>query len=356
MKILLTGACGFVGSRVAESLKSAQGDLEIIGLDNFSRPGSETNRVRLNRLGIKTTHADIRMTSDLGGLPKVDWVIDAAANPSVLAGIDQKVSPRQLFEHNLLGTLEVLEYCRSIGAGLILLSTNRVYSIAALNALPLQVTRNGFVLDDSKGLPNGVSPAGIDSLFDTSPPISLYGTSKLASELLALEYGAAFGLPVWINRCGLLAGAGQFGTAENGIISYWIHGHCSGARLRYTGYEGLGYQTRDVLHPRDLTALIRKQMSTARSQGRRLYTAGGGSDNAISLAQLTDWCNSRFPANLPEPDLRPRPFDVPWLVMDNSDVHHEFGWEPETSLSEILSEIAEHAEATPGWLQVCAGQ
>ena len=49
------------------------------------------------------------------------------------------------------------------------------------------------------------------------------GASKLASEQLILEYGNSFDFPVWINRCGVLAGAGQFGKADQGIFSYWIH-------------------------------------------------------------------------------------------------------------------------------------
>src|SRR5207247_9786355 len=59
----------------------------------------------------------------------------------------------------------------------------------------------------------------------TTPPVSLYGSTKLASEFIALEYGGAFGLPVWINRCGVLAGAGQFGTPDQGIFAFWINSY-----------------------------------------------------------------------------------------------------------------------------------
>ncbi len=51
------------------------------------RPGSEINRARLRKLGVKFFHGDIRVASDFEALPAVDWVIDAAANPSVLAGV-----------------------------------------------------------------------------------------------------------------------------------------------------------------------------------------------------------------------------------------------------------------------------
>src|SRR5262249_10104489 len=160
------------------------------------------------------------MPSDFETLAKADCVIDAAANPSVLAGRRQEFTSRQLFEHNLAGIVNILEYCKKYEATLMLLSSSRVYSIPILESLPLKVCGNAFQLDDSRELPCGVSRRGIDSAFSTAPPVSLYGSMKLASEAVALEYGAAFGFGVWINRCGVLAGAGQFGTPDQGIFSY----------------------------------------------------------------------------------------------------------------------------------------
>src|SRR6202051_2442898 len=132
MKVLISGACGFTGSHIARYLIESHEGITLVGLDNLARPGSETNRLPLKRLGVQLFHGDIRMSSDLETLPHVDWVIDAAAQPSVLAGRDGKTSPRQLLEHNLLGKINLLEYCRASRAGFILLSTSRVYSIPAL--------------------------------------------------------------------------------------------------------------------------------------------------------------------------------------------------------------------------------
>src|SRR6516162_6105544 len=137
MQVLITGVAGFVGSTIAHGLRESLAGIEVIGLDSFIRPGSETNRAALGRAGVRVIHADVRQASDFETLPAVDWVIDAAANPSVLAGVDGRTSSRQLVEHNLGGTVNVLEYCRQSGAGLILLSTSRVYSITALSSLPL---------------------------------------------------------------------------------------------------------------------------------------------------------------------------------------------------------------------------
>ena len=139
MKLLITGICGFVGSSLAKCLLERREELSIYGIDNLMRPGSETNRRKLQTLGVRFFHGDIRAASDFEALPAADWVIDAAANPSVLAGVTGGFSSRQLFEHNLAGILNVLEYCKAHKAGLLLLSTSRVYSIPALVSLPLRV-------------------------------------------------------------------------------------------------------------------------------------------------------------------------------------------------------------------------
>ena len=108
MKILITGVAGFAGNAIAKALLNIYSNLQIVGLDNFSRRGSELNISDLTNLGINLIRGDIRSQSDIDDLPKVDWVIDCAANPSVLAGIDGKSSSRQLMEHNLLGTINCL--------------------------------------------------------------------------------------------------------------------------------------------------------------------------------------------------------------------------------------------------------
>jgi CDP-paratose 2-epimerase len=161
---------------------------------------------------------------------------------------------------------------------------------------------------------------------------------------MALEYGAAFDFPVWITRCGVLAGAGQFGTPAQGIFAYWINAHLRRRPMRYIGFEGAGYQTRDAFHPRDLAALLVAQMRTARTDGRRIYTAGGGPSNSMSLAQLTAWCDERFGRHAPASDKEPRKFDIPWVVMDNAKI--------EMPLGTILEGIAQHANDHPDWLEV----
>jgi CDP-paratose 2-epimerase len=355
MRILITGVCGFVGSALAEFLLERTEGIQVVGIDNLMRPGAETNRTRLQRMGVQFSHADLRAASDLADLPPVDWVIDAAANPSALAGLGSAGSSRRLFEHNLAALANVLEFCKAHRAGLLLLSSSRVYSIPALAAIPLQVRDQAFTLDLSAPLPRGLSPCGVGADFSTAHPVSLYGATKLASEVMALEYGSTFGFPVWVTRCGVLAGGGQFGTPDQGIFAYWINAHLRRRPLRYIGFNGRGYQARDAFHPRDLAALLAAQMNTTRADGQRVYTSGGGMDNVMSLAQLTAWCDERFGRHAPAVEIEPRPFDIPWIAMDNRDAANDFDWSLNTPLSAILEQIATHAENHPEWLDVSAG-
>ena len=231
----------------------------------------------------------------------------------------------------------------------------------------------------------GLTSKGISEEFSTEPPVSLYGASKRCVELLAMEYGEAFGFPVWINRCGVLAGKGQFGKADQGIFSFWIRSWKENRPLRYIGFDGRGEQVRDCLHPKDLVPVLKKQMASKVEGGRgqvegfvnvkvnvkedskaesgrqpsfapnlassggategfgvdrRICNFGGGVGNSCSLAQLSAWCEQRFGARKVESDPKPRPYDLPWVVMDSSRAKRMWGWKVQTRMDQIFEEIA----------------
>ncbi|NQT16033.1 MAG: NAD-dependent epimerase/dehydratase family protein [Planctomycetes bacterium] len=353
MKLLITGVCGFVGATLARGFRELSADYEVVGIDNLSRPGSWINRDPLERLGVEMRHGDIRNASDVDALPESDWVLDAAANPSVLAGTDGTISSRQLVEHNLDGTINLLEYCKKRSAGFVLLSTSRVYSIPPLAGLQMEEVCGELRPVEEQVFPKGISSRGVAEEFSTAPPVSLYGATKLASEQLALEYGLAFGFPVWINRCGVMAGAGQFGHPAQGIFAYWIHSFRESRPLRYLGFGGTGFQVRDCLHPRDIASLLDQQFhEPLKSTKPRVLNLSGGVGSSMSLRSLSDWCMDRFgPADIAGSD-KLRQFDIPWMVLDNSLAASVWSWNPTTGAHDILEEIALHAERNPTWLDI----
>jgi len=357
MKILITGICGFAGSEIARSLLAHREGIALAGLDNLSRRGSETNVEPLRKLGVDLRIGDVRDRSFLETLPRADWILDCAANPSVLAGVDGSGS-RDLVDQNLYGTVNLLELCKMWSAGFTLLSTSRVYSILPLANLPLKESPTRFEPAPLQSAPvTGFSPRGIAESFSTTPPVSLYGSTKVCSEMLALEYGEAFGFPVWINRCGVLAGPGQFGKADQGIFSYWIHSWKSGRPLRYIGFNASGKQVRDCLHPGDIVPVLLKQTT---SQSPRVVNLSGGSANSMSLLELSAWCRDRLGPSPSEFHISKsdpgelRPYDIPWLVLDSALASKTWDWVPSMPLNGILEKIALHAAENPGWLDLVA--
>jgi CDP-paratose 2-epimerase len=342
VKICVTGVAGFVGSQLAKSLKAAMSGVELLGIDNLSRRGSEGNLKSLAAIGCKFIHGDVRSADDIAAIPACDWIIDCAAIPSVIAGLGGDSA--QLVGHNLTGTLNLLEKCRRDRAGLILLSTSRVYSIPALLAIPLKRQGTRFVVVPEGRFPAGSTTDGISDAFSTAAPVSLYGATKLASEIMALEYSATYGFPLWINRCGVIAGPGQFGKIDQGVISFWMYQWLCDRPLSYIGFGGHGHQVRDFLSPMDLAELVSLQLADPNRRCPKTVNVGGGLECSISLAELSEYCARRFGAArtlgcVPET----RAFDVPYYVTDNAHVKQYWSWTPRIGREKILDSIADWA-------------
>jgi len=343
VKVLITGAAGFVGRKMAEYFKQFEPEAELIGIDNLSRRGSEFNIEALKKIGCSFVYGDIRSKEDIDDLPKVDWVVDCAANPSVLAGLQGGTLP--LINNNLTGTIYLLEKCKRDNAGFIMLSTSRVYSINELNAIPLEEKPDSFGIAASSQYPTGFSALGVAENFSTGAPISLYGSTKLASEILALEYHYTFGFPVWINRCGVIAGPGQFGKIDQGIFSFWIYQYLLNKPLSYIGFGGTGRQARDLFHPYDVFRMIQQQIKTPVASSPKVLNLGGGVHNTYSLAQLDAFCKQHINAGKEINRVTDnRSFDIPLYVTDFSVAKNVWGWEPTISGEAILQEILTYAK------------
>jgi CDP-paratose 2-epimerase len=349
-RFLVTGGAGFVGSALALRLAAEHGGAAVTAFDNLCRRGSELNLPRLTRAGVRFVHGDLRNAEDLAAAGPAEWILDCAALPSVQAGY---VGPlRPVIDSNLIGSIACLEHALSSGAGLLFLSTSRVYPIAALRALPLEIRGDRLALArGSAG--TGWSEHGIAGDFPLAGARSLYGATKLCSEILIDEYRAMRGLRAISLRCGVIAGPWQQGRVDQGFVSLWAARHRYGGRLDYLGFGGDGRQVRDVLHIDDLCDLVALLMRDATRFTGRDLCAGGGPEHSVSLRELSALLALRCGRRV-EIGSRPEthPSDIPWFVTDNRAITAATGWAPRRGIPQLLDDVlawldAERAQLEP---------
>jgi len=336
MRVLITGGAGFVGASLAERFRREDSAAEVVVFDNLMRRGSELNLSKFRRAGIRFVHGDVRIPEDLRAVPgEFDVFIEASAEPSVLAGADGDA--HYVLQTNLGGTLNCLEFARRRAERFIFLSTSRVYSIDPLREIRLRETASRFAIAAGQRLP-GVSARGITEEFPVHLPRSFYGATKLASEMMIQEYSRFYGLRATIDRCGVIAGPGQFGKPDQGVFTYWIAGHRFGKALRYTGFGGHGKQVRDLLHPEDLFRLIRRQLAARRLSGE-IFNVGGGAGGSTSLRELTILCREATGRRVPISQVgRTNAFDVPVYISDCRKAARVFGWKPKIPVARIVQD------------------
>jgi CDP-paratose 2-epimerase len=341
--ILITGGAGFVGSNLALRLKKDLPAARIVALDNLKRRGSEFNVSRLRDENVDFVHGDIRMPKDLATAgPSFDLILECSAEPSVLAGVDG--NPSYVLQTNLTGTLNCLEVAREHGADFVFLSTSRVYPVRHLRNLNYVESGPRFELTDAQDVP-GASQTGISEAFPLDGSRTLYGATKLASELVIAEYQETYGLRTLINRCGVITGPWQMGKVDQGVFALWLLAHHFNRPLSYIGYGGTGRQVRDLLHVDDLYDALAIQLDHLDDLQGETFNLGGGRPCSLSLRETTALCEEITGKTIEmSADPEERTGDIPIYLTDNSRLHDATGWKPAYDPEEVLAD-------TYAWIQ-----
>lgn len=341
--VLITGGAGFVGSNLAIDLKNCYPEIRVVAFDNLKRRGSELNISRLRAKGIEFIHGDIRCSEDITSCGAFDLLIDCSAEPSVHAGMQD--DPLSIVNTNLVGTLNCAEAARINNAAFLYLSTSRIYPIKMLNSLDWKETSSRFVWRGNDNL-GGFNSHGVSEDFPLTGARSLYGATKLASELILREYAFAYGLPLLINRCGIIAGPWQMGKIDQGVVTLWVVSHLFRRRLRYTGFGGKGKQVRDMLHVSDLSKLILKQLDQPEVWDGRVYNVGGGYDVSASLLELTEFCIAATGNKISITGTKETSeVDLRIYITDARKAQNDFSWKPNKGVDQIVVDIISWAQS-----------
>lgn len=286
-KLLVTGSSGLIGSEVVSHF--ATEGWEVHGVDNnmradFFGPQGDT-RWNLRRLqeaypsfhhhevDIRNRTAVLELLRDL----KPTATIHAAAQPSHDLAASR---PFDDFDVNAVGTLNLLESARLAcpESPFVHMSTNKVYGDAP-NEIPLRELDKRWDYAD---------PAYADGIRETfridQSKHSLFGASKVASDVLVQEYGRYFNMPTCCLRGGCLTGPNHSGVELHGFLSYLIKCNLEGRTYRVFGYKGK--QVRDNIHSHDVVAFMRRFIDSPRKG--EVYNLGGGRANSISILEAFD--------------------------------------------------------------------
>jgi CDP-paratose 2-epimerase len=285
--ILITGSNGLIGSEVC--LYFGQRGFDVHGIDNNQRavffgPQGDTrgNQCRLERRLSRFKHheLDVRDRAGLESLVREvhpGLIVHAAAQPSH----DRAAAiPFDDFDTNAVGTLNLLEaarrHCRD--SPFIHMSTNKVYGDAP-NRIPLKELPTRWDYDDvafEHGIP--------ESLTVDQSTHSLFGVSKLASDLLVQEYGRYFDMPTCCLRGGCLTGPHHAGVELHGFLSYLVRCNVEGQPYTIYGYKGK--QVRDNIHAEDVAGFMYHFYLSPRSA--EVYNLGGGKENSCSILEAIE--------------------------------------------------------------------
>jgi CDP-paratose 2-epimerase len=303
-------------------------------LDNCSRAGTERNRAHLESLGnehLDLVEGDVRDAELVAGLSAdADAIFHLAAQVAVT---DSVRDPRNDFEVNALGTLNVLEGARLSGRSplVVYTSTNKVYG--GLDDLEVVGNHRRYELP---ALPAGVPE---NRPVDFHSP---YGCSKGAADLYAIDYARIYSIPTVVLRQSCIYGPWQYGNEDQGWMAHFLIRALHGEPITLYGD---GRQVRDVLFVDDLLELYDATIDRRAEIAGRVYNVGGGPALTVSLLEFLDHLRDAESLEVAVGFSGWRPGDQRVYVSDVARVGAELGWTPSTSVADGTRRLREWLES-----------
>ena len=336
MKVFITGGAGFIGCNLANH-HLRQGH-QVIIFDNLSRKGTATNLAWLQEnYDDKLTfiRGDIRDFDALQtAVPSdMDRLYHMAGQVAVTTSV---VDPREDFEINALGTLNVLEAVRTIAPHAIVFyaSTNKVYG--SMEGIAVVEEEKRYRYSD---LPFGISE---EQPLDFHSP---YGCSKGCGDQYVRDYARIYGLRTVVFRQSCIYGTRQFGIEDQG----WVAHFCIAARLgRQISIYGTGKQVRDVLWIDDLVAAYESAAAHIDIAAGQIYNIGGGPENTMSIwTEFGPLLEKLAGHPIPVTYSDWRPGDQPVYISDIRKAEQELGWHPLVSMPAGIERLWKWIDANP---------
>lgn len=291
-RVLVTGGCGFVGRSVVRAFLAAGARVTV--LDRVEFPATEGVRSLVGELTDAAT-LDAAFEAD-----QLDGVVHLAAITSVLRSAE---APQQTFDVNVAVTQGLLERCRTHGVGRFLLaSTNAV-----------------------------VGDVGTDVITERIPlrPLTPYGATKAACEMLLSGYAGAYGLATAALRFTNIYGPGM--EAKDSFVPRLMRAALAGEGVQVYGD---GKQVRDLVHVADVTngVLLAWQ---------RRYTGNViiGAGRSVSVLDLIDAAREVTGAPIPVDHVPAKRGEMPAVIVDIARAGEELGYTPKYSLVDGLRTV-----------------
>lgn len=304
MKILITGAAGFLGSHLSEKYVN-EGHI-VYGIDNLLNGNLNNVRTLLHRKNFKFIHDDIRNKELYSKIPTdIDAIIHLAAQIHVDRSI---VNPEETFDINVSGTMKVLEYARMNDINKILFaSTSEVYGSAK------------YV------------PMNEDHPLAAQHP---YGVSKISADRLCYTYNETYDLGIDIIRCFNFFGPRQKDSGYGGVIAIFIN---RVLQNKPPIIYGDGSQTRDYMYVDDAVTAYDKVLHSKDNPGKYGINFGTGTEKSVNeIAELTiKYAGAE--KNLKAIHVDPRPTEVQRLFADISKANKLLDFTPKIQFEQGIS-------------------